>query len=175
MFSCTFFLWGYTFVDHHLTTTVQMPFKTSEKPVVTTNNGLFRISNATVQSQQNLRFNVGLYCLVVVLLLLIFSKSISGIFGCSAETAALVQHCIMFLVWGYLFNAVTQCFMGKINGYGQPGKGMIITVLNHIVIRIPFSIILSNTFLGLDGIWITLLCSFIIAFICAFVIDRRMT
>lgn len=62
--------------------------------------------------------------------------------------------------------------MGRINGYRQPGKGMIITILNHIVIRIPFSIILSNTVLGLDGIWITLLFSFAAAFICAYRIDR---
>lgn len=131
-----------------------------------------RKDRASDYMKLSIRFSI-IVVTICGLLLLIFSKPISGIFGCSAETSALVQHCIMFLVWGYLFNAVTQCFMGKINGYGQPGKGMIITVLNHIVIRIPFSIILSNTFLGLDGIWITLLCSFIIAFICAFVIDRR--
>lgn len=106
-------------------------------------------------------------------MLLVFAKPAAGIFGCSGEAADLVQHCIMWLVWGYLFNAVTQCFMGRINGYGQPGKGMVITILNHIVIRIPFSIILSNTILGLDGIWLTLLSSFIAAFFCAYVIDRR--
>lgn len=106
-------------------------------------------------------------------LLMIFAKPVAGIFGCSKEAEELVQHCIFFLVWGYLFNAVTQCFMGRINGYGQPAKGMIITILNHIVIRIPFSIILSNTALGLDGIWITLLFSFVAAFVCAFIIDRH--
>ena len=53
--------------DHHLTTTVQRHRKMSEKPVVTTNNGLFLISSATVQNQQNLRLNVGLHCPVVVL------------------------------------------------------------------------------------------------------------
>lgn len=39
----------------------------AEKPVVTTNNGLFLVSGAAVQNQQNSRFNVGLYRLVVVL------------------------------------------------------------------------------------------------------------
>ena len=39
----------------------------SEKPVVTTNNRLFLVLDATVQNQQNSRFNVGLYGLVVVL------------------------------------------------------------------------------------------------------------
>ena len=38
-----------------------------EKPVVTTNNGLFLVLGAVGQNQQNLRFIVGLYCLVVVL------------------------------------------------------------------------------------------------------------
>ena len=38
-----------------------------KKPVVTTNNGLFLVLSVSVQNRQNLRFNVGLYCPVVVL------------------------------------------------------------------------------------------------------------
>lgn len=53
--------------DHHLTTTVQWCCKISEKPVVTTNNGLFLVLEATVQNQQNSRFIVSLYRPVVVL------------------------------------------------------------------------------------------------------------
>lgn len=37
--------------DHHLTTTVQWCCKISEKPIVTTNNGLFPVLAANVQSQ----------------------------------------------------------------------------------------------------------------------------
>ena len=39
----------------------------SEKPVVTTNNGLFPVLGAAAQNQQNLRFIDGLYRPVVVL------------------------------------------------------------------------------------------------------------
>ena len=53
--------------DHHLTTTVQRNCKTPKKPVVTTNNGLFLVLEATVQNQQNSRFNVCLLRPVVVL------------------------------------------------------------------------------------------------------------
>lgn len=53
--------------DHHLTTTVQWCCKISEKPVVTTNNGLFSVLEAAVQNQQNLRSNASLYRPVVVL------------------------------------------------------------------------------------------------------------
>ena len=54
-------------LDHHLTTTVQRYYKMSEKPVVTTNNGLFLVSGSTVQNQQILRFNASLDRPVVVL------------------------------------------------------------------------------------------------------------
>ena len=54
-------------IDHHLTTTVQSHTKMPKKPVVTTNNGLFLVVGIAVQDQQILRFNVGLYCPVVVL------------------------------------------------------------------------------------------------------------
>ena len=53
--------------DHHLTTTVQRHRKMSEKPVVTTNNGLFLGLAATMQNRQILRFNASLYRPVVVL------------------------------------------------------------------------------------------------------------
>ena len=53
--------------DHHLTTTVQWCCNISEKPVVTTNNGLFLVLVVTVQNQHNLRSNVWLSCCVIVL------------------------------------------------------------------------------------------------------------
>ena len=46
---------------------MQWHYKMPEKPVVTTNNGLFLVLEAAVQNQQFLRFNVGLYHPVVVL------------------------------------------------------------------------------------------------------------
>ena len=57
----------YLHFDHRLTTTVQWHYKMLEKPVVTTNNGLFLVLAVNVQNQQNLRFIDGLYRPVVVL------------------------------------------------------------------------------------------------------------
>ena len=57
----------YLHFDHRLTTTVQWHYKMLEKPVVTTNNGLFPVLAANVQNQQNSRFNASLYRPVVVL------------------------------------------------------------------------------------------------------------
>ena len=50
-----------------LTTTAQLPHKMPEKPVVITNNGLFRYVTIAVQIQQNSRFNASLCHPVVVL------------------------------------------------------------------------------------------------------------
>jgi hypothetical protein len=38
------------YFDHHLTTTVQFPFKTPKKPVVTTNNRLFLVLGTVGQT-----------------------------------------------------------------------------------------------------------------------------
>ena len=57
----------YLHFDHRLTTTVQWHYKMLEKPVVTTNNGLFLVLAANVNNQHNLRFIDGLYRPVVVL------------------------------------------------------------------------------------------------------------
>ena len=54
-------------IDHHLTTTMQRHHKIPEKPVVITDNRLFPVLGADVQSQQILRFNVSLYHPAVVL------------------------------------------------------------------------------------------------------------
>lgn len=149
-----------------------MVFNMVLTPIIAYCVGQERKDRASDYMKLSVKFSI---VLVVVFgtLMLTFAKDLAGLFGCSAEAAELVQHIVWFLVWGYLLNAVTQCFMGQINGYGQPGKGMVITVLNHIAIRIPFSILLSKTVLGLDGIWLTLLFSFVAAFICAVVIERH--
>lgn len=149
-----------------------MVFNMVLTPIIAYCVGQKRKDRADDYMKLSVKFSI---VLVVIFgaLMLIFAKTLAGMFGCSAEAAELVQHIVWFLVWGYLLNAVTQCFMGRINGCGQPGKGMVITVLNHIAIRIPFSILLSGTALGLDGIWITLLFSFIAAFVCAVMIDKH--
>ena len=54
-------------IDHHLTTTVQSHIKMPKKPVVITDNRLFLVLAANVQSQQNSRSYVRLRRSVVVL------------------------------------------------------------------------------------------------------------
>ena len=72
----------------------------SEKPVVTTNNGLFLGLGAAVQNQQNLRFNASLYHSVVVLRLNTYFQ-LHRFISCIAKIGVLssvsVTYCSKFL------------------------------------------------------------------------------
>lgn len=143
-------------------------------PIVGYCNGANRKDRAKDYINLSIKVSIALV-IIFSIILLAFSIPIASTFGCSIEAAQVVQTALKYLVFGYLLNAITQCLIGHINGLGKPSSGMIITILNHIVIRIPFSIILSKTFLGLNGIWITLLISFILAFICSIIIDKHIS
>ena len=86
-------------LDHHLTTTVQRYYKMPEKPVVTTNNGLFLGLAATMQNQQSLRFNASLDRPVVVL-----RRQVPGVRIPSGAPRAASYGCCSFcfarILWG---------------------------------------------------------------------------
>lgn len=134
-------------------------------------------ANREDRSQDYIKLSIKVSLILVAIfsiILLVFSIPIASTFGCSLGAAKIVQIALRYIVIGYLLNAITQSLMAHINGLGKPSSGMIITILNHIIIRIPFSIILSKL-IGLKGIWITLLISFILAFICSIFIDKKIT
>ena len=97
--------------DHHLTTTVQRHRKMSEKPVVTTNNGLFPVLAANVQNQQILRFNVGLYRPVVVLRLNNYFQLRHFIF-CAAKITVLS---FAFVVRCSIFSSLLKAVFALLN------------------------------------------------------------
>ncbi|MCW7999518.1 hypothetical protein CFK35_16645, partial [Clostridium sp. cpc1] len=49
------------------------------------------------------------------------------------------------------------------NGFGKPRAAMYLMIFYYIIIRIPLSKLLSLTVLGLNGIWIAVLLSHILA------------
>lgn len=62
---------------------------------------------------------------------------------------------------------VTSCYLGVISGLGKPGISMLLFFLYYIVIRIPMATILVHSSLGLNGIWVAILISHVIAAIIA--------
>jgi putative MATE family efflux protein len=93
----------------------------------------------------------------------IFAKSISGLFVHSEEIASIVSTYFLIIAIGYLFHAVTNCFIGMINGLGKPMGAMLIMTIYFIIIRMPMAKLLSITKMGIDGIWVAVLISHFIA------------
>lgn len=64
---------------------------------------------------------------------------------------------------GYVLYTITSCYLGTLNGIGKPTKSMILMIFYYIIIRIPFAYLLSWLAENLNGVWIAILISHIVA------------
>ena len=96
-----------------------------------------------------------------------FSDSLSRLFVDSDAAAAIVGDYFKIVVVGYVLNTVTNCFLGSLNGMGRPAKSMLCMALYYMIIRMPLAWILSHCNFGINGIWIAVLISHVIAAIAA--------
>ena len=58
-------------------------------------------------------------------------------------------------------------------GMGKVNLAMVLMLVYYIVIRIPLATVLIRGSLGLDGMWIAILSSHLIALFMAFIIDSK--
>ena len=89
------------------------------------------------------------------------SKYLSMLFVRSSDVASIVS--------GYflIVNTITNCFLGMLNGLGQPSKSMLLMIFYYIIVRMPLAYLFSYLGLRLNGIWIAVLISHICAAIAA--------
>ena len=113
-----------------------------------------------------LKYGCGL--LVILSILVVgFSKKLSGLFVKSDGVATIVGTYFLIVSIGYILNTVTNCYLGALNGMGKPSRSMFLMIFYYIVVRMPLAWILSNVGLGLNGIWIAVLVSHVVASIAA--------
>jgi Na+-driven multidrug efflux pump len=67
---------------------------------------------------------------------------------------------------GYLLYMITSCIQGYFTGMGRPGLAMLLLIFYYLITRISAAILLEMHF-GLDGIWLGLLTSHILAYAAA--------
>ena len=103
--------------------------------------------------------------LLVILSVLVvgFSKQLSGLFVRSSDVAVIVGIYFLIVSIGYVLNTVTNCYLGALNGMGKPSKSMFLMIFYYIVVRIPLAYLLSYLGFGLNGIWVAVLVSHIVA------------
>ena len=122
------------------------------------------------RAKDYLKCALGYGCgLLVILSALVigFSKQLSGLFVKSDDVAAIVGTYFLIVSIGYLLNTVTNCYLGALNGMGKPSKSMFLMIFYYIVVRIPLSYLLYYVGFGLNGIWVAVLVSHVVASIAA--------
>ena len=104
--------------------------------------------------------------LLVILSVLVvgFSKQLSGLFVRSSDVAVIVGTYFLIVSIGYVLNTVTNCYLGALNGMGNPSKSMFLMIFYYIVVRIH---LLSYLGFGLNGIWVAVLISHVVASLAA--------
>ena len=107
--------------------------------------------------------------LLVILSVLVvgFSKQLSGLFVRSSDVAVIVGTYFLIVSIGYVLNTVTNCYLGALNGMGNPSKSMFLMIFYYIVVRIPLAYLLSYLGFGLNGIWVAVLISHVVASLAA--------
>lgn len=128
--------------------------------------GAMRIDRARDYLKCALRYGVSLL-VILSILVVAFSKQLSGLFVKSSDVAAIVEIYFLIVGIGYVLNTVTNCHLGLLNGIGKPSKSMFLMIFYYIVVRMPLAYLLSYLGFGLNGIWFAVLVSHIIASIAA--------
>jgi putative MATE family efflux protein len=113
----------------------------------------------------------GSISVVISILVVIFAPVILKIFGLGKDLKAVEIGVSYLRIVGpaYVLTGVMFIVGGVINGSGHTVVTMIVSILGFWVMRVPLAWILSRTSLGTDGIWISIVASFVLATIISFV------
>ncbi len=111
--------------------------------------------------------NGGAIVVTLSILVTIFAKALSRLFVNTYGVAELVSMYFLIVGIGYVFNTITNCLLGTINGMGKPMIGMFLMMFYYLVVRMPLAWVFSKTSLGLNGVWLAVLISHIVACITA--------
>lgn len=109
----------------------------------------------------------GVVLLILSALVIAFSTQLSNLFVSSNVVAQIVKVYFMIISIGYILNTITNCYLGSLNGMGSPTKSMLLMIFYYLVVRIPLSYAISYAGFGLNGIWVAVLISHVVACITA--------
>ena len=119
-----------------------------------------------------LKYGCGLL-LILSVLVVGFSRQLSGLFVRSEDVAAIVGIYFLIVSVGYILNTVTNCYLGALNGMGKPSNSMFLMIFYYIIVRMPLAYLLSYLGFGLNGIWVAVLISHIVASITAAIVGSK--
>ena len=131
-----------------------------------------RYDRATDYVKLALRY--GIFALIVLsAVVILFADPLSHLFVDSDAAAKIVAIYFRIVGAGYVLNTVTNCYLGSLNGLGQPTKSMLCMVLYYLIIRMPLAWLLATLGFGLNGIWAAVLLSHAVAAAAAMLTCRQ--
>ncbi len=100
----------------------------------------------------------------ISLFVVLLSKPILAMFGLGNDANVIeIGRTYLYVVGPcYVFFSIMFLSNGIINGAGHTIVTMVFTFVSIWIIRVPFSWLLSKTYLGITGIWVAVSMSFII-------------
>lgn len=128
--------------------------------------GAKRVDRAKDYLKLSLKYG-GVVLLILSALVIAFSTQLSNLFVSSNVVAQIVKGYFMIISIGYILNTITNCYLGSLNGMGSPTKSMLLMIFYYLVVRIPLSYAISYAGFGLNGIWVAVLISHVVACITA--------
>lgn len=105
--------------------------------------------------------------------IIVFSGELSHMFVQNSEVSQTVKEFFHIVSIGYVLYFVTSCYLGKLSGEGKPGMSMLLLIFYYVIVRIPLAYCMVESSIGLNGIWIAILVSHIVAAILALVIGNK--
>ena len=103
--------------------------------------------------------------LIISAVCVFFSESIMNVFVKETDVIQVGIGYLKIVGVGYLTYIVFYVSNGVINGTGKTIATMIISFISLCVVRIPLAAFLSNTKMGLHGVWYAVVISFVVTMI----------
>ncbi|MCR4591220.1 MAG: MATE family efflux transporter [Lachnospiraceae bacterium] len=110
----------------------------------------------------------------LTVLVLIFSTHISMAFVKEEAVAAIVSHGLKIIGIGYICYMITNIYTARMAGMGKTQLSMLLMFFYYLVIRIPLAAVLVSSALELDGLFIAMLISHVVAALLAAGVDKML-
>lgn len=119
-----------------------------------------------------LTYGALLLCILVIIFFF-FSGYLSRFFIRKYEIEEIVNIYFKIVGVGYILTMITNCFFGCLNGMGKPSKSLLCMIITYLLARLPLAWCFNQMLHSINGIWIGILLSHIIAVILLTVVVNR--
>jgi putative MATE family efflux protein len=117
--------------------------------------------------------SISILCMVAILIE-IFPKQVLSMFASDPEVLSIGQGYLRINAIGYCIFSISYITDGFINGHRKTLVTMAFSMISLIILRIPLAKLLTDTSLGIQGIWVSMLITYVIPSICGLIYSMHL-